>query len=268
MTPDTTPEDPTTPDAPRRDAEDPAQRAKRAAGRRGAELVEDGMRVGLGTGSTAEHLIARLGERVRDEGLRFVGVATSQGTATLAREAGLRVVELDEVEWLDLAIDGADEFDARLNLIKGGGGALLHEKIVAAASERMVVIADASKGVGALGAFPLPVEVVSFGWRATRALLEEAMAGLDVMGTEAQRRMGADGEPFVSDGGNYIVDLRLGRIADPARTSLAINQIPGVVDNGLFVDMCDEVLIGFGDGTVERRDGSEPADPDNAFTDL
>ena len=277
MTSDPTPNGSGTLDALRGAAEGPAERAKRAAARRAADLVEDGMRVGLGTGSTARHLVERLGERAREDGLRLVGVATSEATARLAREAGLRLAELDEVEWLDLTIDGADEFDANLNLIKGAGGALLREKIVATASDRMVVIADASKEVGTLGAFPLPVEVVPFGWRATRALLEEAMSGLDVMGGEARLREAGLGEPYVTDGGNYIVDLRLGRIANPWQTSLVINQIPGAVDNGLFVDMCDAALIGYGDGTVERREAGglstgrervEPADTDNAFTDV
>lgn len=254
--------------------EAPGARAKRAAAWHAAELVEEGMRVGLGTGSTAAHLIARLGERARG-GLRFTGVATSEETARLAREAGLEMATLDEVEWLDLTIDGADEFDANLNLIKGGGGALLREKIVATASDRMVVIADAGKEVARLGAFPLPVEVVPFGWRASRSLLEEAVGGLGLAGGARPelRRRGDD--PFVTDGGHYLLDLPLGRIDNPWQTSLVINQIPGVVENGLFVDVCDAVVIGRGDGGAELREvgAGSRREPDgsaveNAFTRL
>ena len=178
---------------------------------------------------------------------------------------------------MDLTIDGADEIDSDLNLVKGGGGALLHEKIVAAASDRMVVIADASKLVPALGAFPLPVEVVPFGWRVTRSVLEEALSGLDVLGREVRLRApDRGGAPFVTDGGNYCLDLHLGRIADPWRTALVLNAIPGIVDNGLFLGMCDAVLIGHGDGSVERRDAdagtrgdrARAAGPENAFADL
>jgi ribose 5-phosphate isomerase A len=166
----------------------PQDRAKRAAGLRAAEFVESGMTVGLGTGSTAVFLVRRLGERVREEGLRIVGVPTSERTAALAREEGIEVVALDEAGWLDLTIDGADEVDGAFRLIKGGGGALLREKIVAAASDRMVAIADEGKRVDALGAFPLPVEVIPFGWRATQTLLERRLAGLDVWGRESALR--------------------------------------------------------------------------------
>ena len=226
--------------------------AKRAAARRAAEMVEDGMRVGLGTGSTAAHLIARLGERVR-EGLRFSGVATSEGTARLARGAGIEVVTLDEAGRLDLTIDGADEIDGALDLIKGGGGALLREKIVAAASERMVVIADEAKEVAALGAFPLPVEIVPFGARATASLIEEALTGLGLGGREARLR-GRDGAPFVTDGGHHLLDLHLGRVEDARALSAALNQIPGVVENGLFLGLCDAAVIGRADGRTEGRE--------------
>lgn len=248
-------------------------RAKRAAAHHAAELVEDGMRVGIGTGSTARHLIARLGERARD-GLRLTGVATSEETERLAREAGIPMVSLEEAGWLDLTIDGADEFDANLNLVKGGGAALLREKIVAAASDRMVVIADPSKEVEALGAFPLPVEVVPFGWNATKTLLEEALAGLGAAAPEARLRA-RNGGPLVTDGGHYLLDLHLGRIDNPWRTSIVINQIPGVVENGLFVDICDAVVVGRADGEAELRvpDGArvvcehgEPLTSDNAFS--
>jgi len=231
----------------------PIDRAKYAAARRAADYVETGMKVGLGTGSTAAWLVQCLGERVRDGGLRFTAVPTSTRTAVLAREAGIAVTTLDEARWLDLTIDGADEFDAQLNLIKGGGGAHLQEKIVATASDRMVVIADASKEVETLGAFPLPVEVVPFGWQTTKTLVEEMLVGLDVLGRNAVLRMNGDA-PFVTDEGNHILDLHLHRIGQARQLSLVLNQIPGVVENGLFIDICDAVVIGFADGRVETRD--------------
>ncbi|PRY94698.1 ribose-5-phosphate isomerase [Hasllibacter halocynthiae] len=231
----------------------PVDRAKFIAARRACDYVEDGMKVGLGTGSTAAWMVRQLGEMVREDGLRIKGVPTSSRTAHLARETGIEVISLDEAKWLDLTIDGADEFDGDLALIKGGGGALLQEKIVATASDRMVVIADAAKEVQALGAFPLPVEVVPFGWQTTKALVEETLAGVDVLGREATLRISGDG-PYVTDEGNYILDLALRRIGNPWQTSLVLNQIPGVVENGLFVDVCDVVVIGRPDGVVEVRD--------------
>jgi len=231
----------------------PIDRAKYAAARRAVDLVEDGMKLGLGTGSTAAWMVRALAEKVREENLRLTCVPTSTRTADLARELGLNVVTLDEAGWLDLTIDGTDEFDADLCLIKGGGGALLMEKIVATASDRMVVITDASKEVKTLGNFPLPVEVVPFGWQATRMLLEELLSAMDVMGTTASLRMNG-ARPFLTDEGNHILDLALGRIGNPRQLSLAINQVPGVVENGLFIDICDAVVIGYGDGRVELRD--------------
>ena len=231
----------------------PADRARFAAARRAVDLVEDGMKLGLGTGSTAAWMIRALAERTREEGLRLTCVATSARTAGLARELGLDVVPLDQAGWLDLTIDGADEFDADLTLIKGGGGALLREKIVATVSDRMVVIADAAKEVRTLGGFPLPVEVVPFGWQASRMLIEELLTAMDVMGTQARLRMNGD-RPFLTDEGNHLLDLSLGRIGNPRQLSLALNQVPGVVENGLFIDICDAVVIGFPDGRVELRD--------------
>ena len=234
----------------------PIDKAKFVAARRAADLVEDGMRVGLGTGSTAAWLVRCLGEMVREDGLKITGVPTSTRTADLAREVGIKVVSLEEARWLDLTIDGADEFDGDLNLIKGGGGALLQEKIVATASDRVVVIADIGKEVETLGAFPLPVEVVPFGWNATQTLIEESLVSMDVLGREATLRMNG-AQPFVTDEGNYILDLHLHRIGNARQLALVLNQMPGVVENGLFIDICDTVVIGYGDGRVELRDINE-----------
>lgn len=231
----------------------PLDRAKRAAALRAAEFVEDGMRVGLGTGSTAAFLVRRLGERVTGEGLGITAVATSSRTADLAREVGIAVADLGDVRWLDLTIDGADEVDGSLNLIKGGGGALLREKIVATASDRVMIIADAAKRVETLGAFPLPVEVVRFGWQTTRSLVEEALTGLDVLGRDARVRMAGEA-PVVTDEGHHVLDLDLRRIGNPRQLSLVLNQVPGVVENGLFLDVCDALVVGHADGRAELRE--------------
>jgi ribose 5-phosphate isomerase A len=228
----------------------PQDRAKRAAAERAAAMVETGMRLGLGTGSTAAFLVRRLGERVRDEGLSIRAVPTSERTAALAREAGLTVTDLDEAGWLDLTIDGADEVDGSMRLIKGGGGALLREKIVAAASDRMAVIADEGKRVSQLGAFPLPIEVIPFGWRATQRIVRARLEGLHVETTDTSLRM-AGSEPFRTDEGNLILDLRLGRIGEPEALSGVLNQVPGVVENGLFLGLCRVLVIGREDGTAE-----------------
>lgn len=227
--------------------------AKSVAANRAAEFVKDGMKVGLGTGSTAAWLVKRLGERVRDEGLRIRGVPTSSRTAALAAEAGIEVITLDEAGWLDLTIDGADEFDADQTLIKGGGGALLQEKIVASASDRMVVIADAAKKVDTLGAFPLPVEIIPFGMQSTRTLIGRVLKSMDVQGQETAFREAGE-TLFVTDEGNHILDLHLGRIEDARALSLALNQVPGVVENGLFIDICDTVIVGHADGRIETYD--------------
>ena len=254
----------------------PIDKAKFVAARRAVAMVEDGMTLGLGTGSTAAWMVRCLAERVREEGLRVTGVPTSSRTAALARQLGVRITTLDDAKWLDLTIDGADEFDAQLNLIKGGGGALLQEKIVATASDQMVVITDAAKEVAALGAFPLPIEVIPFGWQTTRTLVEETLGSLDVMGREVTLRMNGD-KAFVTDEGNFILDLHLGRIGNARQLSLILNQIPGVVENGLFIDICDVVIVGHGDGRVEVRDINagtvshdrvEFAETDNVFRDI
>ena len=254
----------------------PIDKAKFVAAKRAAELVEDGMRVGLGTGSTAAWLVRCLGEIVREDGLKITGVPTSARTAELAREVGIEVITLDEARWLDLTIDGADEFDGDLNLIKGGGGALLQEKIVATASDQMVVIADKAKEVEMLGAFPLPIEVIPFGWQTSQALVEETLISMDVMGRSSTLRMNG-ASPYVTDEGNHILDLHLNRIGNPRQLALVLNQIPGVVENGLFIDICDTVVIGYGDGKVEVRDINEGTietdridfvETDNLFADL
>lgn len=254
----------------------PIDKAKFVAAKRAVDFVEDGMRVGLGTGSTAAWMVRCLSELVRDDGLKIRGVPTSTRTAELARGVGIEVITLDEAKWLDLTIDGADEFDADLNLIKGGGGALLQEKIVATASDQMVVIADIGKEVETLGAFPLPVEVIPFGWQTTKSLIEELLISMDVLGREARLRMNG-ASPFVTDEGNYILDLHLGRIGNAQQLSLAMNQMPGVVENGLFIDICDVVVLGYGDGRVETRDINQGTvaedrldflESDNLFTDM
>ena len=229
---------------------DPADQAKRAAAARALEMVEDGMTLGLGTGSTAGWFVRLLSERMKAEDLSVTGVATSSATVWLAQELGVPLRKLDDVERIDLTVDGADEIDDNLNLIKGGGAALLQEKIVAAASERMVVIADDSKRVARLGAFPLPVEIVRFGWTATRRAVAELVADLDVDGSVVDVRMGKDG-PLVTDEGHYIIDLNLGRIGDAPQLAAALNAIPGVVEHGLFIGMAGAVVLGRPDGSSE-----------------
>jgi ribose 5-phosphate isomerase A len=231
----------------------PIDMAKFSAARRSVDFVEDGMKLGLGTGSTAAWMVRCLAERVRSDGLKVTCVATSRRTADLATDQGLKVVKMDDVRWLDLTIDGADEFDQNLNLIKGGGAALLQEKIVATASDRMIVIADAAKEVAQLGAFPLPVEVVPFGWQTTKALIEETLYSLDVLNREVTLRKTRN-RPLKTDEKNLILDLHLKRIGNPRQLALVLNQIPGVVENGLFIDICDIVVIGNGDGRVTVRD--------------
>ena len=239
----------------------PNDLAKDAAAKKSLSFVEDGMRLGLGTGSTAALMVDALGQKVRNEGLNVTCVATSIRTAKQAVEAGIKVVSLDELKRLDLTIDGADEFDPNLNLIKGAGGALLREKIVATASDRMIVISDLSKQVNVLGAFSLPVEVIQFGWKTTQQLIEETLAGLDVLGAKTTQRMAGD-VPYTTDEGNFIIDLHLKEIGDPRQVALMLNQIAGVVENGLLIDICDTVIIGHEDGTATLRDLDGSMSPD------
>jgi ribose 5-phosphate isomerase A len=219
---------------------------KRAAAARALEFVEPGMRLGLGTGSTARHFVELLAERVRG-GLRIVAVPTSETTRQDAERLGVPLTTLEETPALDLTVDGADEIAPDLSLIKGGGGALLREKIVASASARMVVIADESKWVAMLGRFPLPVEVVPFGLAATRAAVEAAAAAAHCPGP-ALLRQGRDGRPFVTDCGHWILDAALGRIADPGALADRLAGIAGVMEHGLFIGLAQTAILSSPDG--------------------
>jgi ribose 5-phosphate isomerase A len=226
---------------------------KRQAAARALESVTDGMRLGLGTGSTAKHFVDLLGERVRG-GLSVIGVPTSEATRAQAEQCGIPLTTLDAIDRLDLTVDGADEVDPALDLIKGGGGALLREKIVAVASARMIVIADDTKWVQTLGNFPLPIEIVPFGLAATRHALTQAFAAADVSG-DMTIRQGKDGHAFVTDGGHWIIDARLGRIPDAPRLAERLAAIPGVVEHGLFIGLASTVILAGKDGirVVEKR---------------
>lgn len=219
---------------------------KLAAALRALEFVEDGMKLGLGTGSTAEAFLEVLAPRVRG-GLKIIGVATSERTAQKARALGIPVAELDTQAPLDLTVDGADEADRDLNLIKGAGGALLREKIVATSSRRMIVIADESKLVPRLGRFALPVEVTTFGHATTAARIVNAAAKLKYRSVPMALRL-KDDAPFKTDGGNYIYDCSFGAIADAHALAEAISDIPGVVEHGLFVGIAKVLVIARADG--------------------
>lgn len=220
---------------------------KRAAAERALDYVRDGMRLGLGTGSTAAHFVTLLGERVA-KGLKVVGVPTSSATRELALRLAIPLTTLDDTPELDLTVDGADEVGPELMLIKGGGAALLYEKIVAAASREMVVIADAGKRVDTLGRFPLPVEVVPFGLTATRAAVIAAGQKLGLTGTVTPRRK-ADGALFPTDGGHYILDCAFGAIPDPPALARALASIPGVVEHGLFIGLATRAVLTGPNGT-------------------
>lgn len=218
---------------------------KRLAAERAVEDVRPGMKLGIGTGSTAEHFVLALGARVR-AGLDVTGVPTSERTRDLAVEQGIRLSTLEELPELDLTVDGADEIDPALNLIKGGGGALLREKIVAAASKKMTVIADASKLVEQLGAFPLPIEVVPFGLGATRIAVEACLKSLGL--PAALKVRGGDDHPFVTDGGHVILDANLDRIPDVPELAKKLVAIPGVVEHGLFIGLAAKAYVAGPDG--------------------
>ncbi|MFC3069546.1 ribose-5-phosphate isomerase RpiA [Phenylobacterium soli] len=217
---------------------------KRASGEAAAELAESGMVVGLGTGSTAAWFVKALAARKLD----VTCVCTSVATADLAAGLGLRIAELGETREIDLTVDGADEIGPGLSLIKGGGAALLREKLVWEASKRCVVIADAAKQVPLLGKFPLPIEVVAFGHKTTQLRLCDALAECDI-GVAPRLRM-KDGAPVLTDGGNVIYDAACGRIEDPAALAAALKSVTGVVDHGLFLDLADLALVGTVDGVI------------------
>jgi ribose 5-phosphate isomerase A len=217
-----------------------SQALKIEAARAALEHVEDGIKLGIGTGSTADEFVRLLAVRV-GEGLSIVGVPTSERTAVLCRELGVPLSTLDETPELDLVVDGADEIGPELALIKGGGGALLREKIVAAASRRMIVIADATKVVAELGAFPLPIEVNRFGLKATEVAIGKAAAGLGLNCDLRLRMTGS--EPFVTDGGHLIIDASFGRIRDARALSEALHAIPGVVEHGLFLGLAELAIV-------------------------
>lgn len=224
-----------------------ARQLKIEAARVALGHVKHGMRLGIGTGSTAEEFVRLLAVKVA-EGLSVVGVPTSERTAALCLELGVPLSTLDETPELDLTIDGADEIDPELSLVKGGGGALLREKIVAAASESMIVIADASKLVDPLGRFPLPIEVNPFGLGATKVAIVKAAAALGLKGPIEMRM--TNGAPFVTDGGHYILDASFGRIPDTRALSDALHAIPGVVEHGLFLNMADVAVVADAEGGV------------------
>jgi ribose 5-phosphate isomerase A len=206
---------------------------KQLVGEKAVEYISDGMVVGLGTGSTAYYTIKKLGESVR-KGLNIKGIPTSEQTAALAVEQGIMLVDFKDVKQIDVAIDGADEFDADLNLIKGGGGALLREKIIANAASTFIVIADSSKGSVKLGAFSLPVEIVTFGAKMTSQKIAE-------LGCEPKLRLNGN-QPFITDNGNYILDCDFKQIESPVELERQLNMIPGVVENGLFVNRADFLI--------------------------
>src|SRR6267154_2672250 len=214
---------------------------KRAASARAVEFVQPGMRLGLGTGSTARHFVELLGARVRD-GLSVIAVPTSEATRARAAQLGIPLSTLEETPELDLAVDGDDEIAPDLTVIKGGGGALLREKIVASASARMIVIADDSKWVSSLGRFPLPVEVVPFGLAATRRAVEAAAAAVGCAGPALLRRA-KDGHAFVTDGGHWILDAAFERIADPKSLAERLDGITGVVEHGLFIGLAHAAVV-------------------------
>ena len=232
------------------DAKADIDKQKQIAGEAAARLVESGMTVGLGTGSTANKFITALGARAAAEGMTLKCVATSKATAELAASVGLKVIDLDKAGSIDLTVDGADEIGPELGLIKGGGAALLREKLVWEASLRCVVIAEAAKSVKTLGRFPLAIEVIAFGHTTTAARINDALAWCGVA-AEAKLRV-KDGSPVKTDSGNLVYDTACKKIEDPALLAEALKSLTGVVEHGLFLGLADEALIGT-DAGVERR---------------
>ncbi len=219
------------------------EKEKEVAGRAAAKLVHDGDIVGLGTGSTAYFAVVALGERVK-AGLKMIGIPTSLQTADLARSVGIPLTTLDEHPEIDITIDGADEVGPKLNLIKGGGGALTREKVIATASKKMVVVADSGKVVPTLGKFPLPLEIIAF----ARTVIERKIASL---GATPKLRMKPGGSPFITDNGNQILDCSFGKIEDPAALARVLSDTPGIVEHGLFIGIAKLALIGRGASVEE-----------------
>ncbi|CAM1631470.1 Ribose 5-phosphate isomerase [Bartonella apihabitans] len=227
---------------------------KKAAAAKAVEFVEDGMKLGIGTGSTANEFIRLLALRVK-EGLKVTGVATSERSEQLCRELGIPVASLDEMPNLDLDIDGADEIGPKMALVKGGGGALLREKIVAFASARMLVIADQSKLVKTLGAFPLPIEVNPFGLEATKLAIVDVAKSLGLSGNISLRVK--NNKTFVTDGGHFILDASFSRISDPESLSNALFSIPGVVEHGLFLNLANKSVVAMANGEIKVLEESD-----------
>ncbi len=221
---------------------------KQIAAERAVSYIRDGMSVGLGTGSTAAYAIAALGKRLQSEPLRLRCVATSLATEALARQQGIALADWETLGRLDLTIDGADEVDPQFRLIKGGGGALLREKLVATVTDQEIIIVDASKVVPALGAHPLPVVVVPYAWQSTRARLESRF------GVPAPPRLAPDGSLFVSDDGCHVLDMAFGApLPDPDTLDAALKAVVGVVETGLFIGLCHRLIIGHPDGRIEEK---------------
>lgn len=230
-------------------SDDPKFNAAHAA----LDFIEDGMIVGLGTGSTSAHFVRLLGERVK-QGLKIKGVPTSEATRNLAEQVGVPLLEISQITAIDVDVDGADEVDPQFRLIKGGGGALLREKIVAAASKSMVVIADESKWVPTLGAFPLPVEVTRFGFALTAQRIHEALRATGCAGDDVVLRVsGKANEPVITDGGNYIIDAHARAIKDADALGEALSRIAGVVEHGLFLGLAQTVILGTARGAEVKR---------------
>ena len=222
---------------------------KEHAAQAAIDFVEDGMTLGLGTGSTAKYFVQHLAEEVAD-GLVVRGVPTSEQTRRLAESLGLPLVDVDQVERIHLTVDGADEVDEQAQLIKGGGAALLREKIIANASDLMIVIADPSKQVEKLGRFPLPVEVTPFAYTITAKKIYDALCKAGVLKPMVSIRTGSGHKPMITDGGNFILDCECGFIPDAPRAAALLNQVPGVVEHGLFIDVARTVIIGNEDGAT------------------
>ena len=226
-----------------------SDKAKYASAKYSLNFIKDGMKIGLGTGSTAAWFVVLLSDFIKKNDIKVTTVATSSFTKILAKAVGVIVVSLDEIECLDLTIDGADEFDDHLNLIKGGGGALLQEKIVASASSEMIVIADTGKYVKKLGKFPLPIEVVPFGASSTKNIIDNLflICGFkDISGTFRQK----NGQIFVTDEGNNIIDYKLNEINNVKELSIKINNITGVIEHGIFTNLCTKVIVGKPSGGI------------------